>query len=168
LVIILAIVLIVVGPGKLPETGAALGRALRGFKDAVEGEARPDATSAHAGQLTQPGAPIQPSQAFPPQYVAMAQAPQPALTPQQPVQFTPQYVAMAQAPQPALTPQQPVQFPPQYVAMAQAPQPALTPQQPVQFPPFYPTISQPRLAPAELDRAATPQTTPAEEAANQG
>lgn len=36
LIIILVIVLIVVGPGKLPETGAAIGKALRGFKDAVE------------------------------------------------------------------------------------------------------------------------------------
>ena len=36
LVIILVIVLIVVGPGKLPETGAAIGKALRGFKEAVD------------------------------------------------------------------------------------------------------------------------------------
>ena len=45
LIIILVIVLIVVGPGKLPETGAAIGKALRGFKDAVDtGEAGPSAT----------------------------------------------------------------------------------------------------------------------------
>ena len=35
LIIILVIVLIVVGPGKLPDTGAAIGKALRGFKDAM-------------------------------------------------------------------------------------------------------------------------------------
>jgi sec-independent protein translocase protein TatA len=38
LVLILAIALIVVGPGRLPETGAALGRALREFRDAVDGK----------------------------------------------------------------------------------------------------------------------------------
>jgi sec-independent protein translocase protein TatA len=38
LVIILVIALIVVGPGKLPDTGAALGRAIRGFRDAVDGK----------------------------------------------------------------------------------------------------------------------------------
>jgi sec-independent protein translocase protein TatA len=43
LVIILVIVLIVVGPGKLPDTGAAIGKALRGFKDAVD-----------TGEVTQP------------------------------------------------------------------------------------------------------------------
>ncbi len=41
LVIILIIVLIVVGPGKLPETGVAIGKALRGFKDALEGVDQP-------------------------------------------------------------------------------------------------------------------------------
>ena len=38
LIIILVIALLVLGPGKLPETGAALGRAVRGFRDAVEGK----------------------------------------------------------------------------------------------------------------------------------
>ena len=37
LIIVLVIVLIIVGPGRLPDTGAAIGKALRGFKDAVEG-----------------------------------------------------------------------------------------------------------------------------------
>ena len=37
LIIILVIVLIIVGPGKLPDTGAAIGKALRGFKDAMDG-----------------------------------------------------------------------------------------------------------------------------------
>ena len=36
LVILLGLVLLVVGPGRLPETGAALGKAIRGFRDAVE------------------------------------------------------------------------------------------------------------------------------------
>lgn len=38
LVIILVILLLVVGPGKLPQLGSALGGALRGFKKAAEGE----------------------------------------------------------------------------------------------------------------------------------
>lgn len=37
LVIILVIALLVIGPGKLPETGAALGRAIRQFRDAADG-----------------------------------------------------------------------------------------------------------------------------------
>jgi sec-independent protein translocase protein TatA len=35
LVIILVVALLVLGPGKLPETGAALGRAIRDFRRAV-------------------------------------------------------------------------------------------------------------------------------------
>lgn len=38
LVIILVIMLVVVGPGKLPQLGASLGGAIRGFKKAAEGE----------------------------------------------------------------------------------------------------------------------------------
>ena len=38
LILILAVALIVVGPGKLPETGAALGRALREFRQAMDGK----------------------------------------------------------------------------------------------------------------------------------
>lgn len=37
LVLLLGIVLIVLGPGKLPETGAAIGRAIRSFQDAASG-----------------------------------------------------------------------------------------------------------------------------------
>lgn len=38
LVIILVILLLIVGPGKLPQLGSALGGALRGFKKAAEGD----------------------------------------------------------------------------------------------------------------------------------
>jgi sec-independent protein translocase protein TatA len=38
LILILAVALIVVGPGKLPETGAALGRALRELRQAMDGK----------------------------------------------------------------------------------------------------------------------------------
>ena len=36
LLVILVIVLIVFGPGKLPELGSSLGKAIRGFKKAME------------------------------------------------------------------------------------------------------------------------------------
>jgi sec-independent protein translocase protein TatA len=43
LVIILAIVLIIFGPGKLPELGGSLGKAIRGFKQAMnEPEKKPE------------------------------------------------------------------------------------------------------------------------------
>ena len=36
LIIILVIVLIIFGPGKLPELGSAIGKAIRGFKKAMD------------------------------------------------------------------------------------------------------------------------------------
>ena len=41
LILLLAIVLLVLGPGKLPETGAAIGRALHEFRHAVDGTPPP-------------------------------------------------------------------------------------------------------------------------------
>lgn len=49
LILILVIALLVLGPGKLPETGAALGRAVRGFRDAVEGKDPPAAPPSEPG-----------------------------------------------------------------------------------------------------------------------
>ncbi len=37
LVLLLAIVLLVLGPGRLPEAGAAIGRAIREFRAAADG-----------------------------------------------------------------------------------------------------------------------------------
>ena len=52
LVLVLGIALIVLGPGKLPETGAAIGKAIRTFQDAANGRdeitAAPAATAAGA------------------------------------------------------------------------------------------------------------------------
>jgi len=46
LLVILVIVLIIFGPGKLPELGGSLGKAIRGFKKAVdEGEREVEAHS---------------------------------------------------------------------------------------------------------------------------
>ncbi len=58
LVLILFIVLIIFGAGKLPQLGEGLGKAIKGFKksvheaDAIEAEA-----NAQQGQIQQPGAP---------------------------------------------------------------------------------------------------------------
>lgn len=37
LVLLLAIILLIVGPGKLPQTGAAVGRTIREFREALQG-----------------------------------------------------------------------------------------------------------------------------------
>jgi len=103
LIIILVIVLIVVGPGRLPETGAAIGKALRGFKDAVEtGETK-------NGAAAQP--PVQPTaQQYPAQYV-----------PPQPTQYPPQQPYVPQQPM-QYPPQQAVQYPPQGYPQQPVPQ----------------------------------------------
>ena len=67
LIIILVIVLIVVGPGKLPDTGAAIGKALKGFKDSVEGKDSPAADAP-----VQAAPPVQPAPQYPPQYPPQA------------------------------------------------------------------------------------------------
>ncbi len=38
LIIVLVVALLVLGPGKLPETGAALGHAIRDFRNAISGD----------------------------------------------------------------------------------------------------------------------------------
>ena len=60
LIIILVIALLILGPGKLPETGAALGRAIQEFRHAVDGKAEAAIEPSHGvGQVTasrtQPG-----------------------------------------------------------------------------------------------------------------
>ena len=57
LLVILVLVLIVLGPGKLPEVGSALGKGLREFKrTAGAADAEPPSTS--VGALAPPAAPI--------------------------------------------------------------------------------------------------------------
>ena len=61
LIVILVIALVVLGPGRLPETGAALGKALRGFRQAVSGEeASPTSPSESAPPAPPPGPPPAP------------------------------------------------------------------------------------------------------------
>jgi sec-independent protein translocase protein TatA len=71
LIILLVIVLIVVGPGKLPDTGAAIGKALRGFKDSMDGN-EPGQTAA-AQPPAASAAPVAPGQ--PVQYVQVPAQP---------------------------------------------------------------------------------------------
>ena len=41
LIVILVVALVIFGPGKLPEIGAALGRSIRDFRKGVEGSNEP-------------------------------------------------------------------------------------------------------------------------------
>jgi sec-independent protein translocase protein TatA len=56
LVIVLVIALLVIGPGKLPETGAALGRAIRDFRHAVSGDLEEVTPPIPGGPLAPEGA----------------------------------------------------------------------------------------------------------------
>jgi TatA/E family protein of Tat protein translocase len=80
LVLILIIALIVIGPGKLPELGAAVGKSLKEFQKA-------------AGQITDPQ---QPAPLAPP--VQQYWAPQPQIQPMQ-VPPAPYYAPLNYAPQ---------------------------------------------------------------------
>ncbi len=51
LLVVLAIVLIVFGPGKLPELGESLGKSIRGFKKALD-EGNPPDAKAPAGRIS--------------------------------------------------------------------------------------------------------------------
>jgi len=95
LLIILVIALVVIGPGKLPEVGAAIGKSVREFQ------------KASTGALDQASANVPtPAQQFAPQ------APMAPPAPPQAAQFAQPYSQPGYAPQPVLQ-QQPV-YPPQY------------------------------------------------------
>ncbi|HAD04148.1 MAG: preprotein translocase subunit TatA [Desulfuromonadales bacterium GWD2_61_12] len=55
LLIILVIVLVIFGAGKLPQVGSALGKGIRNFKEGVKDEARPTVVENAAGKETLPG-----------------------------------------------------------------------------------------------------------------
>jgi sec-independent protein translocase protein TatA len=62
LIIILVIALLILGPGKLPETGAALGKAIREFRQAVDAKAESTAApSEDTGGVNAPSTPTGPS-----------------------------------------------------------------------------------------------------------
>ncbi|HKF42463.1 MAG TPA: twin-arginine translocase TatA/TatE family subunit [Thermoanaerobaculia bacterium] len=54
LLVILGIALLVFGPKKLPELGKGLGESIRGFKEALRGEAEKDADSRPDSSKTPP------------------------------------------------------------------------------------------------------------------
>lgn len=61
LVVLLAIVLIIFGPGKLPELGGAVGRAMREFQHSVNGISRPPAaTEERPAEQDEPVEPVRP------------------------------------------------------------------------------------------------------------
>lgn len=82
IVLVLAIAMLVIGPGKLPEVGSAIGRSLREFRRAASGDDEPQpAVSVTAAPASAIGAPI--AQAAPAATVA------PAVTAEAPVPATP-------------------------------------------------------------------------------
>jgi len=74
LVLILFIVLIIFGAGKLPQLGEGLGKAIKGFKKSVHEADAIEAEATQQGQIQQPGAP-------PAQDAAAAPGTQPAGAP---------------------------------------------------------------------------------------
>ena len=62
LILVLVIALLVLGPGKLPEAGAALGKSLREFRDAMSGTERTPPPSPPASLPPGPPASPQPPQ----------------------------------------------------------------------------------------------------------
>jgi sec-independent protein translocase protein TatA len=64
LIIILVVALLVFGPGKLPETGAALGKAIRDFRNAASGDVEESAPSSPAAHVA-PDAAAAPSPQHP-------------------------------------------------------------------------------------------------------
>jgi len=95
LVIILVIALIVVGPGKLPEVGAAIGRSIREFQKATGG-----IQETVTGALNLQTPPAQPPQIAPQPPAQPYYAPQPYPAPAQvaPTQYPPAAGIIAPAP----------------------------------------------------------------------
>ena len=107
LVIILVIALVVIGPGKLPEVGAAIGKSIREFQKATGQAQEPT-------QPTQAAAPMQPMPPAQSYYAAQPAYGAPVYPPQQPQYAAPAYPAY---------PVQPAPMDPAAVAPV-APQPA--------------------------------------------
>jgi len=83
LVIVLVIALLILGPGRLPDVGSALGKSIREFRkaasdvqDSVKLDATPAAPAAPAQQAA-PGAPVAPAPVAPPAPNTLAAAAEP-------------------------------------------------------------------------------------------
>jgi sec-independent protein translocase protein TatA len=57
LIIVLVIALLILGPGKLPETGAALGKAMREFRGAMKDDVAPIVQTSPSDAATPDAAP---------------------------------------------------------------------------------------------------------------
>jgi len=66
LILVLVIALIVVGPGKLPEVGGAIGKSIREFRKAASGDERPAASPPTAPAQATASAAAAPAPAAPP------------------------------------------------------------------------------------------------------
>ena len=128
LLLILIIALIVIGPGKLPEVGAALGKSFREFQKATSG-IQDAVTGAVTGAVTPPAPQAQAPQAQPsaqPYYAAAPGYPAPGYQPQPgytaPVaQPSMQYQPVMGLVEPALAQPAPMSYPQPNAAVQQPP-----------------------------------------------
>lgn len=74
LILILVVALLVIGPGKLPETGAALGKAIRQFREAANGLADDATATAHTAPTAMSSTPTAAPTAAPSTAEATAQS----------------------------------------------------------------------------------------------
>ncbi len=148
LIIILAIVLIIFGAGKLPQIGEGVGKALKGFKKEVHDIPPPEVAQA---EINQPApAAVSTSQAPTPSQAAPAglrptapYTPGPELTPGTTAAMMYNVAAQPQAPRPTASPaaqpvQQEGQRPPTMEERAAAPTPVMR----AQYPPLPPGAQQ--------------------------
>ncbi len=100
LVIILVIALLVLGPGKLPDVGAALGKSIKEFRKASSDVQ--EAVSVNVDTSPLPATPVAPTSVAPVAPVPVAAAPSPA-APIAPAPDAPVAPAVEPAPAPAPT-----------------------------------------------------------------
>jgi TatA/E family protein of Tat protein translocase len=137
LLIIIVIALVVVGPGKLPEVGAAIGKSVREFQKATGGLTG-GLTETLTGTLSQPQAPQPAQPAQPAQVAQIAQVAQPAAPAQSYYAAQPVSPVAVQPVYPAPVVAVPVQYPvmtavetvPTAAAPLSTQQPEATPDQP--------------------------------------
>lgn len=60
-IVVLVIVLLILGPKRLPELGKGLGRGMREFKEGISGDSKHDETTDRPALSSAPGSPTEPS-----------------------------------------------------------------------------------------------------------